>query len=277
LVQGHLFPALLKYWRGKRGLSQLDLATEAEVSSRHLSFLESGRAKPSPEMVLRLFSVLRAPLRAQNQALRAAGFSPHYPEPGLDALPPAIGAALQQMLAEHEPYPLTVVGLDGRILQANTAARVLFGAFLRDPNKLPDPPDMISLTFDPDLMRPFLSNWEEVAHGMVARLHREHLERPEDPRLADALARALAYPGVPNVWRRPDLSQEISPALTVRLQREALQVGFLVTVTIFSAPQQVTLDELRIESCYPLDEVTRAWCRQQIAPGSFEGPPKEGR
>lgn len=264
-MQGLLFPALLKYWRGKRGLSQLDLATEAEVSSRHLSFLESGRSQPSSEMVLRLFSVLRVPLRAQNQALRAAGFPPHYPEPGLEDLSPPIAAALEQMMVEHLPYPLTVVGLDGRILHANAAARILFAAFLHDPSQLPDPPDMISLTFDPSLMRPFLQNWEEVAHGMVARLHREHLERPEDPRLADALARALAYPGVPGAWRRPDLSEEVSPALTVRLQRGALQVGFLVTVTVFSAPQQVTLDELRIESCYPLDEVTRTWCRETLA------------
>lgn len=271
-MQGQLFPALLKYWRSKRGLSQLDLATEAEVSSRHLSFLESGRAKPSAEMVLRLFSVLRAPLRAQNQALRAAGFSPRYPEPSLEALPPHIAAALEQMMTEHQPYPLTVVGLDGRILRANAAARVLFGDFLREPSRLPDPPDMISLTFDPLLMRPFLLNWEEVAHGMVARLHREHLERPEDPRLADALTRALAYPGVPGEWRRPDLSEEISPALTVQLQRGTLRIGFLVTVTIFSAPQQVTLDELRIESCYPLDDQTRAWCRQRLS-GSGALPP----
>lgn len=269
-MESQLFPALLKYWRGRRGLSQLDLATEAEVSSRHLSFLESGRSKPSAEMVLRLFSVLRAPLRVQNQALRAAGFGPHYAEPGLTELPASIDAALAQMFAEHEPYPINLVGLDGRILRTNRAAPRLFGVFLADPSRLPDPPDMVSLIFDPALLRPALRNWEEVAHGMVARLQREHLERPDDLALHAALERALASPDVPGSWRRPDLSTEVAPALTVHLEQGSLRANFLITVTVFSAPQQVTLEELRIESAYPLDEGTRSLCRHLAAEG---GPP----
>lgn len=263
-----LFPALLRYWRGRRGHSQLALALEADVSARHLSFLESGRARPSDEMVLRLFSVLAVPLREQNQALVAAGFAPRFAEPGLDAMAPEVDQALQQMMAQHEPYPLTVLSLDGTVVRSNRAAQTLFGAFVAEPEALPQPLDMYSLLFDARCMRPFVVDWESLARSMVARLHRERLQRG-DAKLAPVLERVLSFPGVPREWRQPDFSTEAHPTLRVRLERGELRVGFLVTVTVFSAPQQVTLDELRIESCFPLDDATRAVCKRFArAPGT---------
>lgn len=259
-MTSRLFPALLRYWRSRRGLSQLALALESGVSARHVSFLESGRAQPSEAMVLRLFSSLGVPLRDQNHALRAAGFAPRYAEPPIDAVPREVRDALDQMMAQHEPFPLTVLAADGTIVRHNRAALAVFGAFVAEPAAMPATLDMVTLLFDPRLMRGFVVGWEALARSMVSRLHRDNLQRGGDARLAAVLERAFAFPGVPRGWRQPDLSAEAPPILTVRLERDGLRVGFLVAVTAFSAPQQVTLDELRIESCFPLDEETRTTC-----------------
>ncbi len=127
-MTNRLFPALLKFWRGRRGLSQLALALEADVSTRHLSFLESGRASPSEEMVLRLASVLGVPLRDQNDMLAAAGFAARFAEPG--TIPDEIASAIEQMSSQHEPYPLMVLSLDGTIVRQNRSATRLFGQLM---------------------------------------------------------------------------------------------------------------------------------------------------
>lgn len=262
-MASRLFPVLLSHWRKRRGLSQLDLAVEAEVSARHVSFLETGRAQPSAEMILRLLSVLRVPLRAQNEALRAAGFPARFPEPGPNDIPPAIDAALTKMMEQQEPYPLTVLSGDLTILRSNRAADRLFAAFIAKPEELPPVRDMFTLLFDDRFMRPFVVDWESQARGMVSRLHREHLDRGgNDDRLGALLDRVLSYPGVPPSWRHPDPTAEIAPTQTARLARNDLRVGFLITITIFSAPQQVTLEELRVESCFPLDDETRRVCER---------------
>jgi transcriptional regulator with XRE-family HTH domain len=259
-MTSRLFPALLRYWRNRRGLSQLDLALEANVSARHVSFLESGRAKPSDEMALRLLAVLSVPLREQNHALRAAGLSPHYPEPEIGSLDPVIEQAIERMMAQQEPYPLTVLSADSTILRSNAAAARLFGAFVAEPSALPTRLDLFTLIFDPRFMRPFVVDWPALARSMVSRLHREHLARGGDERLAARLEQVFAYPDVPRAWRNPDFAVDIAPCLTLRFARGDLHLGFLTTLTVFSAPQQVTLEELRIESCFPLDEATRQVC-----------------
>lgn len=254
-----LFPALLRYWRTRRGLSQLELALEADVSARHISFLESGRSCPSEEMVLRLFTVMSVPLGDQNQALAAAGFEARFPSPPADSLALEVDQALSQMMAQHEPYPLAVLSVDGTILRQNNGASRLFQAFIASPDAVPDPLDMFSLLFDPRLMRPFILDWESLARSITSRLHREHLHRG-DARLRAVIDRIFARPDVPLCWRQPDFSAEVLPTLRLRLARDDLHVGFLITVTTFSTPQQVTLDELRIESCFPLDDGTRDAC-----------------
>ncbi len=261
-MTARLFPALLKYWRGRRGHSQLDLALAANVSARHVAFLESGRAQPSDEMVLRLFAVLEVPLRDQNQALRAAGFEPHYPEPSIDAIAPAVDDALRRMMAQQEPYPLTVLDVVSDIVRANEAATRLFGRMTLEP---PDPAErlnLFSMVFDPRRLRPFVIDWETLARSMVARLHREALARRQDDRLFRLMDRVLAYPGVPSAWRQPDFASPTSPTLTLHLARDDVKLDFLTTITVFSAPQEVTLDELRIESCFPLDRATELTCER---------------
>jgi transcriptional regulator with XRE-family HTH domain len=260
-MKSRLFPGLLKYHRGRRGVSQLELAVEADVSARHVSFLESGRAQPSAEMVLRLLSVLGASLREQNEALLAVGLEPRFPEPPSDGLPPEIGAAITQMMRQHEPFPLSVLGLDATVIGANQAARTLFETFAADRAALAPPLNIFTLFFDPRLWRPFVVDWELVAHAMIARLHRDALLRRE-PRLSTLVDRLLAFPGVPAAWRHPDFSAAFGPTVAFRLKRVDLEVGFLVTMTTFAAPRDVTLDELRIESCFPLDEATRLTCER---------------
>lgn len=250
-----LFPALLKYWRHRRGLSQLDLALAADISSRHLSFLETARAQPSRDMVLRLLATLDVPLREQNEVLEAAGFAAHFAAPTLAEVPLAVEQALARMMAQQEPYPLTVLSPDYDILRANGAAERVFARLIADPSALTTPINLLSLVFDPRLARPYVEGWPQVARRIVARLHREHLRRP-----SGALARVLAYPDVPEAWRQPDFSERVEPTLEVRFERDGWAVAFLTTITVFSAPQQVTLEELRVESYFPADAVTAERC-----------------
>lgn len=265
-MSDRLFSALLKYWRSQRGQSQLDLALAANVSPRHVSFLESGRAQPSVDMVLRLMAALDVPLRDQNQALSAAGFEPRFPEPSLADLPPGVDWAIERMLQQQEPYPLTVLSPHHDVVRRNDAATRLFEAFAAEPERLPPTPNMFQLLFDPGLVRPFVVQWEQLARRMLSRLHREVLQHQGDARSAALLDSVLQHSGVPREWRQPDFSTDLGGTVTVGLQRGDLALNFLTTITAFSAPQLVTLQELRIESYFPLDEPTRIAC-QNLAAG----------
>jgi len=257
-----LFPALLKYWRGKRGLSQLDLSLSADVSARHLSFMETGRSAPSPEMVLRLGAALQVPLRAQNEMLLAAGHEAHFDEPDLThGLPPAINHALEQMMAQHEPFPLVVMNKRYDILRTNHGGQRLLGQVLADPGAIEPPMNACKVLFDPAGLRPFVEDWETVAKHVLARMQREALADPQDDAMISLIEELTAYPDVPADWRRPDFSVATEPVFSLRLVRGDLALAFLTTLTVFSAPQNVTLEELRIESYFPLDEATERACR----------------
>ena len=262
----NLFPALIKHWRTRRGLSQLDLALAADVSSRHVSFLETGRAQPSREMILRLSSALSVPLRDQNALLHAAGFPDAFEELDVDhGLSGTIGAVLDRMLAQQEPYPMVVVNRRYDVLRTNRGAAGLLGRMIAEPAALGAPVNAFRIVFDPRLARPFILDWERLAASLLARLHRESLERPADGELASLLRSLFEYEGVPRGCQEPDLSLPSEPCLTIHLRRDDLELAFLTTVTIFSAPQNVTLDELRIESYFPLDDATRRACERLAA------------
>jgi len=263
-----LFPALLRYWRARRGLSQLDLALAADVSARHVSFLETGRTHPSHDMVLRLGATLDVPLRDQNALLRAAGHAPAFPEPQVGELPGPIAQAIERMLAQQEPFPMTVLDRTYGVVKANVAATRTLLQFVKDPAVMTAPPNVFAFLFDPALARPYVHDWERVAHAMVARLHREVLARPEDGELSALLESLFRYPGVPGGWRQPDFSAPNEPTLELRFRKPGLDLGFLTTMTVFSAPQNVTLEELRIESYFPLDQPTaRACSRLSVTTG----------
>lgn len=252
-----LFPALLKYWRGLRGLSQLDLALAAEVSSRHLSFLETGRAQPSQEMVLLLANTLQVPLRNQNELLMAAGFDAVYPEPSMDdVLNSSAGPILQCMLDKHEPFPMAVMNSTFDLLLANQSATHFLMQFIADPNAIGDTLNMFEVLYDPNLARPFIQDWQTTARTMLSRLQREVLLQPHNEKLSNLLEKILSFPDIPSSWKKPDFSQTNDVTLNVRVKRDHLEFTFVTTMTRFSVPHNITLEELLIESYFPANKET---------------------
>jgi transcriptional regulator with XRE-family HTH domain len=268
LTPAGLFPALLRHWRRHRGRSQLDLALDAGVSTRHLSFLETGRAAPSREMVLRLGSALSLTLRDQNALLSAAGFGREFPE-AQGPFTPAIEQALTRMLAQQEPYPLTVLDPRYNVVRANAAALRILPRFVADPSALrPGAPlNALRMVFDMRLARPFMLDWPSVARHFAERVQRELLAQPDDHALRDLVASTFGAPDVPPELRKPDLGAPSAPTLAIRLRRDDLEVGFFTTITTFNAPQNVTIEELRIESYFPLDAETTRMCAALAAAG----------
>ncbi|MCX6465914.1 MAG: helix-turn-helix transcriptional regulator [Pseudonocardiales bacterium] len=251
-----LFPALLRHWRSRRGLSQLDLAVTADVSVRHVSFLETGRSSPSEEMVLRLSSALGVPLRHTNALLRAAGHRPRYPEsaPG-DDLPTPVRSALETMKAHHEPYPLLVVDRTYRVIDANQGARTLLGSLLPGPGSGGREPNLARLVFEQagvDL----IANHAAVARELLWRIHREVLADPGNEALRTLLDGCAASGVVEEDWRAPDLTEPSAPGLLLQLRQGDAVLSFLVVVSLLQAPFEVALEDLRIESWYPADEAT---------------------
>jgi transcriptional regulator with XRE-family HTH domain len=242
-------------------MSQLDLALAAEVSPRHVSFLETGRSRPSHEMILRLGSTLDVPLRDQNAMLRAAGLPEAFADPGPEEpFPPAIERAIDRMMAQHEPFPLVVFDRKYDIVRLNGGASQLLPLFVADLGALEPPVNAMMLLFDPRGARPFVEDWPHTARAMLARLHREVLASGGDAELGALLNRILELPDVPASWKQPDFGIPSEPTLIVRFRRDAIRVAFLTTVTTFSAPQNVALEELHLESWFPLDDETAETC-----------------
>jgi transcriptional regulator with XRE-family HTH domain len=258
------FADVLRHWRAARRMSQLALAAEAEISSRHLSFLETGRAQPSREMVLRLAGVLDVPLREQNALLMAAGYAPIYRESPLGA--PELGQvrrALGFMLAQQEPYPALVVDRHWNLLMQNEGARRIFGLFL-DPDaaQVPGPPNVVRMTLHPQGLRRYITNWEALAGPMIQQIHRESVGGVPDEATRQLLDEVLGYPGVPGRWRTADVQAQSAPFLPLALRRDGLALRFFTTIATLGTPQDVTLQELRVECFYPADETTEELARR---------------
>jgi len=231
-------------------------------------------------MVLRLFSTMDVPLRHQNEALAAAGFARRFDEPVLSELPGPVQAAIAQMLRQQEPFPMTVLAADCQILERNAAADAVFSQVVAEPARLTSGPlDMVALIFDPALARDALIEWPLTARRVLSRLQRELL-RTADERVAAVLERALRYPGVDPDWRHSDDADRVDATLEVRLRRGSLRLGFLTTLTAFTSPGTVSLEEIRLESYFPLDNATRDFCWSLSPDGntltSFENRPHAG-
>lgn len=248
-----LFGPALKRWRTTRRLSQLELAARAATPSRHVSFLETGRARPSQEMVLRLGAALDLPLHEQNGLLSAAGFAPAFPERPLadDALGP-VRQVIDRLLAAHAPFPGVVLDRWYDILGANLGARRLFlGGAEVDPD---DPVNLTDVMLGP--LRELVVNWDEVVWDAVARLRREVAEAPDDGRLADLLARAEAaaaeLPGPPPPLAMP------APVLFTRARLGGVDITTLSTLVHFGGSRDVTVEGLHLELIFPADATTEA-------------------
>lgn len=252
--------AMLREWRQARRLSQLDLALQAGISARHLSYVENGRARPSREMIERLCEALSVPLRERNALFIAGGFAPQYAETGLDA--PRLAQmryAVDAILAQQEPYPAFLLNRHWDILMENEAARRVNRFMLggRDSKHT----NMLRQIFDPDDLRASLENWEEIASALLRHLHNEVAAARPDPAAAALLQEMLAYPGVPTHWRRRDIGTTPAPVLSTCFRRDGVRISFFSTITTFGTPRDLTLEELHIESCFPLDAATQAFCR----------------
>ncbi|MFZ4517684.1 MAG: helix-turn-helix domain-containing protein [Microthrixaceae bacterium] len=262
-----LIPAMLKQWRASRGLSQLDLALAAGISARHVSFIETGRSVPSAEMVLCIGSTLGVPLRQVNAMLAAAGHDEVFDEP--EELAPPVLEALEFLKSHHEPFPLVVVDRTYTVLDANRAATTLFGLLLDQPLDEADGVaglNLARLTFDPEGAQPYLVNFDEVGRQALWRIQREVLADPDDGQLHELLDELLAMPTVSEDWREVNLLEPSDPAIVLHLRRDGVDLRFLTTVTMFQAPQNVAVEQMRIEQWFPYDEATAATCRALAAP-----------
>jgi len=249
--------AQLREWRQRRRLSQLDLAGDAEVSTRHLSFVETGRARPSEQMVLHLAEQLDVPLRDRNQMLLAAGFAPAYAERAIDApeMTP-VREALDRILKGHEPYPAVVVDRWWNLVDASSGTALLTDGVA--PTLLKPPANVLRATLHPDGLAPRILNLGQWRGHLLARL-RQQVEVTADPELTALLDELVAYPG-PDAGRRP----EPAPSLVVplRIRHGDGVLAFVSTVTTFGTPLDVTVSELVIESFFPADEATAAALRR---------------
>jgi transcriptional regulator with XRE-family HTH domain len=251
---------LIQGWRKTRGKSQLDLALDAEISARHLSFLETGRANPSRQMVLNLAAVLAVPHRERNELLVAAGFAPLYAESGLET--PAVAPFLRavDLILEHQaPYPAVVMNRGWDIVRTNSAARRFFSFLLPDPaTGPPGPPNVLRSMFHPGGLRSRVANWEPVAEALVQRVYREALNGYLGKHLEELLREVLSYPEVPARLRRPDLSRPLAPLVEIVFVKDGLTFRYFSTVTTLGTAQDVALQELRIECFFPVDRDTES-------------------
>lgn len=248
---------LLRGWRQRRRLSQLELAGAAGVSTRHLSFLETGRALPSREMLLRLSSELEIPLREQNRLLIAAGFAPRFPERSLDD--PALDAArlaVGLVLTGHEPNPALALDAHGRVIATNRSIDPLIAGVA--PELLAPPISVYRLTLHPDGLAPRIENLGQVRQHLLERLERRS-SVGGDP-AAEALLKELrGYPAgqndsPPGPERALSLTDLVIP---FRLRTPYGVMTFLTTTTVFGSPLDITLAEIAIESFFPADAATR--------------------
>ena len=250
--------SLLREWRLARRLSQLDLALEAEISTRHLSYLETGKAQPSRDMIDRLAQALGVPLRERNVILMAAGYAPVYAETSLsDAGLAAVRQAVQLILDHQEPFPAFVINRHWDILQANKAAAAVAGSLIGGSAHT----NMLRQFCDPQDVRRVVVNWEEVAGDLIRHLHESIAAVPSDQTAQALLAEVLLYPGIPSRWSSRGLDALPPPVLTVQFHKDDLDLRFFSTITTFATSRDITVEELRIECTFPADEVTERFCR----------------
>jgi transcriptional regulator with XRE-family HTH domain len=262
-----LVGTLIRDWRQLRRLSQLDLALEAEISQKHLSFIESGRSQPSRDMVLLLAESLGVPLRERNALLLAAGYAPVYLEraledPGLQAAK----AAIDLVLKGHEPYPALAVDRHWTLLAANAAVAPLLG-LATEAELLRPPVNVIRLSLHPGGLAPHIVNLAEWRGHVLARL-RQQVRATADPVLADLIDEVAAYPVPAAAGRKgPATDAESEPPIVMPLTLRvgATLLSFISTTTVFGTPVDITLAELALETFFPADAATADALRTMAA------------
>ena len=244
---------LLREWRQRRHLSQLDLAIEAGVSSRHLSFVETGRARPTSDMILRLAGHLDVPLRDRNKLLLAGGYAPAYLEHALTE--PELGSvkqALSSVLKAHEPYPAVIVNRHWELVDANAPTAMLTegaAAHLLEP-----PVNVLRLSLHPDGMAPRIRDLPQWRAHLLARLHRQ-ARATGDPVLAGLYDELVTYPGAPaSAGHAGHAALPVIPLSYTTV--DGVELDFISITAVLGTPMDVTVEELAIEAFYPANEQT---------------------
>lgn len=241
---------LLRAWRTRRQLSQLQLAIRANVSTRHLSYLETGRSKPTLTMIERLADQLEIPLRERNQLMLAAGLAPIYPERGLDAPELlAVSKALRSLMEAHMPFPALILDRWWNIVDRNAATDFLLDGCAT--YLLESPVNALRLTLHPDGLAPRIANLGQWRAHLLSQVQ-SRSERDGDPRLRDLVAEVSSYPG--EDVGRPVLTDVVLP---LEITVGGAELRFFSVSAMVESALDVTVDELRIEAFYPADEFTR--------------------
>lgn len=255
---------LLRDWRQRRRRSQLDLALEAGVSARHLSFVETGRAQPSPELLLALAEQLQMPLRERNTLLLAAGYAPKYRQTRLDdPAMTAIRDAMERLITLHDPYPGVVIDQCWNVVMANAAAAALTASV---PPALAGPPlNVFRACLHPDGLAQATLNFPQWAAYLLGQLNRLAAVSA-DPAVGELAREVARYPTVAELgdWHRTARQHGAGPLLVPwQLELDGARLSLFTTVTTFAAPSDVTLAELAVELFYPADEQTAVVLRRE--------------
>lgn len=258
------FGILLRLWRTERRLSQSELAMAAETPSRHISFLETGRANPSRNMVERLSVALDIPLRERNQLFRAAGFADLAIGRSLaeDELA-MLRSAVMLMMTAHDPYPSLVINRSWEIVDANGSARRLL-AMVEEHfplDRTDAPVSLFDLMLSPNGLRPYIANWEDYARQLIQRVYRETLS-PMD--LRRCLKRIGEFPDIPVDWWSLDVRYRVAPVFAVNLALGELSLSFFSVIASIAAPREILAEELRVETMFPADIPTDKYLRMSV-------------
>lgn len=252
----------LRDWRQRRRMTQMDLAAAAETSTRHVSFIETGRSLPSRAMLMRLAEHLGVPLRERNHLLTAAGLAPMYRESRLDA--PALQqaqAAVELVLKGHEPYPAVALDRHWNIVAANRAAALMLADV--DPTLLAPPVNMVRISLHPGGMAGRIVNFAQIRAHLLHNVQRQ-IDLTADPQLRELQQELLGYPVPPDADAAQPPSLADNVALQLKLRSAAGVLSFISTITVFGTPLDITLAELAIESFFPADSHTALVLRQAL-------------
>ena len=263
---------LLRYWRDVRGVSQLDLSLEASVSQRQISFIESGRSVPGRHTILSLAQTLDVPLRERNALLLAAGYAPVYSEAPWNAQEMhSVIRALERVVRQHEPFPAIVMDRQWNVLMTNDAAPRFFNHFI-DMASRKEPRNMLHLIFDPQGMRPFVADWDNVSRSLLQRVYRESVGHVIDDNTRRLLDELLAYPDVPRDWRahHTPSATPTMPVIPLGFVSEGVVLRYFSLVTSVGTPQTIAAQELRLECMFPADDATEARHQELLAAHSKE-------
>ena len=254
-----MFGPMLRTWRRRRGASQLALALQSGVSQRHVSFLESGRARPSREMVVQLSTALDVPLRQRNAMLLAAGFAPAYRESNLAApelLP--VRKAIDHILRQQEPYPAIVIDRLWNLHAGQRGGDGLHGVPVRGPaarhRRRASRPTSCDWLLDPKALRPKIANWEEVARHLVSTTYAEILADGGEPKALAFIEEIMGFPDVPASFRKLRFEERPQPVLTLDYVVGGKSLSVFTTIATLGTPQDITLQEVRIECFFPADD-----------------------